>query len=697
MARYRITAPDGGAYEITAPDDATEQQVLDYARSQVGGQAEQSKEPPREHTGAGRALLEGVGQGLTFGFSDELEGAVRGGIDALTSDRSFGDAYEERLGAARKRQAQAKEDQPLAYYGGEIASAVAVPFGAARVGATAARALPSAVINPLASAGRAAGFGQMSANAGAGLGARTVAGAREGAAYGALYGFGTGEGGEGRAVNALLGAGTGGVIGTAAPAAVDMGTALVRGATNSLRGFTNPAQVGREKYAEALLRDRMPNGMAVGETGNVLDHHVNRLMQARETKPGMMSMDLGGENVRNLVRAAANQQSTGAQVLNRRLDARQGNQWRRIEGDLADTLADGRAFHETTEQLAATRAANAAPAFERAYNQPWNVKANDELARFVTERGYMRRLVEKAEESIEGMTGQSPAATRPWELLHRVKMEIDREIGRLKRGQQDAKANWTLRDLVQLKNEFKGHIERHNKAFGQALRQYGDESVLINAAEEGFEKAFREAPEAIRKTLAGMGRGEQEMYRLGFARALVDRVRQGNVTRDRTENIFSTPDIELRLKSIFPEQKARREFQRRLVLEAKMADSRKAVQGNSTTAKQLTQAEEAANPVRATMAVGQAMTGRLAPVIDWMTRQAARFTGMTPEVANSVIRAAMEQGRFQNVAAWERAIARAEREPAFRAQLVERILAGQGAVSAETRTGGPSRSSAGAR
>lgn len=34
MAKYRITGPDGGTYEITAPDDATEDQVLAYAQSQ---------------------------------------------------------------------------------------------------------------------------------------------------------------------------------------------------------------------------------------------------------------------------------------------------------------------------------------------------------------------------------------------------------------------------------------------------------------------------------------------------------------------------------------------------------------------------------------------------------------------------------------------------------------------------------------
>lgn len=41
MAKYRVTAPDGTTYEINAPDDATEDQVLDFARSRIGGPDQQ--------------------------------------------------------------------------------------------------------------------------------------------------------------------------------------------------------------------------------------------------------------------------------------------------------------------------------------------------------------------------------------------------------------------------------------------------------------------------------------------------------------------------------------------------------------------------------------------------------------------------------------------------------------------------------
>lgn len=47
MAKFRVTAPDGSIHEVTAPDTATDQEVMDYARSNFQASAQQSNEPPR--------------------------------------------------------------------------------------------------------------------------------------------------------------------------------------------------------------------------------------------------------------------------------------------------------------------------------------------------------------------------------------------------------------------------------------------------------------------------------------------------------------------------------------------------------------------------------------------------------------------------------------------------------------------------
>jgi hypothetical protein len=80
--------------------------------------------------------------------------------------------------------------------------------------------------------------------------------------------------------------------------------------------------------------------------------------------------------------------------------------------------------------------------------------------------------------------------------------------------------------------------------------------------------------------------------------ALFKELERSNVTRDRTDSIFSSPSMQKRLQAIFPDQASFREFQKNLVVEAKMADTRKAMQGNSTTAKQLMEGLGAGKPSR---------------------------------------------------------------------------------------------------
>lgn len=45
MAKYELTSPDGQKYEVEAPDDATEQQVMDYFRGRIEAQSEPAAEP----------------------------------------------------------------------------------------------------------------------------------------------------------------------------------------------------------------------------------------------------------------------------------------------------------------------------------------------------------------------------------------------------------------------------------------------------------------------------------------------------------------------------------------------------------------------------------------------------------------------------------------------------------------------------
>ncbi|TXH15478.1 MAG: hypothetical protein E6R03_07125 [Hyphomicrobiaceae bacterium] len=629
-----VQAPGGGVISFPdGTDAATIQQVM---ASNFGGPQQQGPEVSKLES-AGRGAL----QGLTMGFSDELYGGAMGIKEALTGSGTFRQGYDKSIEEVRAANKQAQAANPWIYGLGEVAGGVAVPGGLARMGVR----------------------GALARTAGQGMGARMLAGAREGAAYGAVAGAGHGEGGIAeRAPSAALGAGLGAAVGAVAPPLVDAGAAVARSVATPIRAAMQPRQVAREKVAEALMRD-------VGQKSSPLEA-MTRISQRQAAGPEMMLADVGGENTRNLLRAAANQASAGAQKLNRTLDVRQSNQWSRIETALADTLADPKDFATSLQAIVAGREASAKPIFDAAFKM--RIKPNDHLIE-VMQRPTMMQLVERTARKMAD-EGASVQGEPPMRLLHRVKMEIDKAISEARNAMTNT-SGWDTRTLTKMKHDFVKAID--NPLYNDALKRSAGAYALTNAAEDGFEQALKMPVEEIRRAIRGLAtEGEREMWRLGAARALAQKIRSRNVTSDRTENVFSSPDMQMRLKEIMPDQKSYRQFQKMLVIEAKKADTRKAVQGNSTTAKQLMQSEEAGQPMRAAVATAQAATGRLEPFLSYVGRQAQRFSGLTPAVANEIIEAGMAKNRLPMSGGLMAAMEGAAMAPARRARTARGITYG---------------------
>lgn len=211
------------------------------ASPNMGFAPREVRETP-EPVSAMTALGRGAAQGATFGFADEMNAAaaasplpgadrmprlaIPNAIDTIAGGARLlaekiapsifgsggGRAYETEAIRRREELAQARAQQPVAAYGGEIAGGLALPLGAA---------------------GQAATRGQAA-----------MQGAKVGAIGGGLYGAGQGEGVEGTvsgaATGALVGAGLGGTLGAvigpgasaassqAAPAGQDVAAAAER-------------------------------------------------------------------------------------------------------------------------------------------------------------------------------------------------------------------------------------------------------------------------------------------------------------------------------------------------------------------------------------------------------------------------------------------------------------------------------------
>ena len=689
MAKYRIKAPDGGTYEITAPDGATEQDVLTFVQQNMGN-AQATPEPEKPNVSKLESAGRGAVQGLTLGFGDEIYGGVKGGANYLFGDGDFSETYARERDAVREANKRAQEANPGTYLAGEVGGSIVVPAGGvarglATGGKAAMRALPLGIGET-----KAAQY----------VGKYAVPGAAFGGTYAA--GTSTGQTPGDVATDAARGAVTGALVGLAAPPVVNIAAATGRAVAAPFRAMMDPKGTAATKYAERVAQD-------FGKSGNAqaLDDAATRLSDraARYADdPTMMGVDLAGENTRRLVRQANNMPNDSVQAFQSKLARRQATAPNRLVDAIEETLAPGGDFYTTVDKIAARRSGQARKAFSDAYEAPFKVKANDPLGRFLTERDYVRKLVQNTAENVKGMSGEDIMSLKPWEMLHRVRMQIDKEIGKVKRGQNAS--GWDMNDLMGLKREFSDLLEQANPKLGKAIKSYADESALKNALEQGMEDAGRLAPEELAKKIAGMkqtrkpsaqffGRdnvpaqevqamglgSESEMYRMGIARWLVDKIRQGNATNDRTKNVFGSPDMQLRLKAAFPDGAERGKFLRVLQAERMKNRTNMKVTGGSMTDQNLQNAGEVMAPVRAVTAIKDAATGNFKPAMEVLGRTANRFTGMTPQVAEEVLNIAMRKPSKGLDPRVQKALADAVMSADRRNELIRAMIAGGAAAT----------------
>ena len=239
-------------------------------------------------------LARAVGQGITFGFGDELEARFR----ALTGDRS----YDEEVADIRESIEQFRETNPVAAYGSEIVGSIPTGLGLA---------------------GLALRGGLRGA-------------AKIGALEGGIYGVGEGEGVEGTATSAAIGAGLGGALGKAGEKAFEGIAPLVgkfmkrtRGSGIEAKGSGNiemeasPSNLGpMVRDLEAGSDEFVPLEKTVGEPGTPgPDRSINKPLEDYTLVNGVR---LGGvdylpvENalIENTV-GAGKKGLTGAQYLAR--------------------------------------------------------------------------------------------------------------------------------------------------------------------------------------------------------------------------------------------------------------------------------------------------------------------------------------------------------------------------------------------
>ena len=279
MAKFRITGPDGGVYEVTAPDDASEQDVLGYVQQNAGAAGQAG---PTNQTGTPRAAedrsmaalaasdpsvalrnrsgelrgqkasgtlvdrVRSLASGASFGLADEFA-ALMSKLTGVGGQPGADGTYSGNLAAERRRDAQIPSDVRIP---GEIAGGLLTGSGLARQGATLLN-MAKPTISGMA-----------------------LRGGAEGAAYGAAHGFGQGEGEQDRLEKAAYGAALGAPTGAVT---AGVGTALAKPKTQSV-----PRSEQIRAKSDAMYKAADDSGVLVSTpaTRNIADDVMDTARRA---------------------------------------------------------------------------------------------------------------------------------------------------------------------------------------------------------------------------------------------------------------------------------------------------------------------------------------------------------------------------------------------------------------------------------
>jgi hypothetical protein len=525
-----------------------------------------------------------VGQGLTFGFLDELEAAVRTGSIS-------GPKYERQRNLLREQQKQFGQDMPITKTGLEIGGSLIAPLGIAKQVGRLAPATQSAVIGEtlLGQAGRG-----------------TAIGAATGAASG--YGFAEKDAGS----EAALGGIFGGLLGGSVPIVVDKAGTLIKNVLNSA-GIGDQETAASKMLASYFKKDNL--------TPTEAQQALDELRKIGVPNPVIADL---GKSLNDLAYSAYVVQSkakggTESFLVNRMIDQ---------PNDIVKGLVEkaGLAKNVNGFEYLEALTANQSRLASQAYPDAYRLAVDATPFRKYVDRPVFQKAYEEAVKRAGVYGNELPdlsairnAQSVPTDILHQIKIGLDRVV--------DAETDSVTKkmtgyggDVVKVKNEFNDLIKSLNPEYKKANAEFADAERIKNAFKMGEEYQRLDPAEAVSK-IRKLNPDEKEAFRLGVMADVNNRV--GNFKGgDFTKQIFKSENQKLLLRNAFPDQASYTEFSqyvkslgqqsatKQRVLGGSRTDENRAVRDESNLLGSLAQATATGDPLSMLRAGGQAILSR---------------------------------------------------------------------------------------
>lgn len=410
------------------------------------------------------SFAQGAGQGITFGFGDELMAGLKTGAGL------WGD-YGKEVEGQRKAIADAQAAHPGWFLGGNIAGA-----------------LPTVAIPGLGVARATTVAGKL----GAGLVGGTLTGAINGA----------GTSNSTTPEEFLKGAAIGGGIGGAAGvAAVPIGAAVGAGISRVLgRGGAKPLPPAMRKVAEGMRRDAV--------TGAPLH-------------PEAMIMD-AGPNVRRQAAAIFAMPGPGQAIVGNALKQRAAGAGARVTTALDTAFGAAKNIPKTVKQLMADRSAAAQPLYNRAYaaQMPWKDAVDFQatpIGRIVTQTPAGQRAFKTAQRLAANEGYRFNLDNVDMRALDYIKQALDDQISKLQR----LGAGKEARAVIGLRERLVNDADRISPDYAAARAAYAGPSQIMDAVEAG-KSAFARgtSPDELAEELAALSSSERDGFVVGARSAI---------------------------------------------------------------------------------------------------------------------------------------------------------------------------------
>lgn len=533
-----------------------------------------------------------AGQGLTLGFADELEAALRSGAIS-------GAEYENIRNRLRSQQAAFRQDYPIAGGLTEFGGSMMLPIGGFKLLERASVPVKEAIT-------------------GTTLGGQAARGGLTGAVTGAVGGVGTAEQDIGTA-GATSGT-IGGVLGATVPLAL-------RGAGTVIKNILVASGIGDQPTAASkLIADAL-------KKDNLTPNEAQAVLQEMErlNVPRPVLADIS-KSLQDLAYSAYVVPSAQKDATLRFLESRMIDQPNDIVKGLVQRAGLGKNAngYEYLQFLAENQQAAASSKYPKAYSLALDAR---DFRKYV-DRPVFQKAYEEAQkragvygETLPDLEQIRNAQFVPTRVLHQIKIGLDRIVD----AETDiaGKTSGYGTDVKNVRREFNNLIKEKNPDYKKANAEFADNERIKSSFElgQGYQKLdYKEALDNLKK----MNDSEKEAFRLGMMADVnkrLDNFKGGDFSRQ----IFKSDKQKSLMRYAFTDETQYKDFVQYVDALERQSKTAKGIIGGSQTGERLATSE--ASGKAAGLAQSYATGGIGGVAMEVLRQGAARTKGISGETS----------------------------------------------------------------